>query len=234
MTVTEPGGKDKREAAGILVPGLSLIKADITTVPADFLVTCVGTDGNWNGSIDRVLKRLTSKEANSHPSLASLASQTGFHPNLDSAARRTGLREGDLHIVPSAIADPKSYWARRKGGEHYSHIGISGTWKFSDLPFDAVAFIMDDLTDPLSTVIPNGLKVLDEGIVAVRGQENLPFDQRAVVTVPLIRTGSRRSAFEQTPEAAVASLAEGINTFRRNGARGIREIKVLLIQEIEI
>jgi len=45
--------------------------------------------------------------------------------------------------------------------------------------------------------------------------------------VPLIRTGSRRSAFEQTPEAAVASLAEGINTFRRNGARGIREIKVV-------
>lgn len=117
-------------------PRVEVTFGDITALPSDVLVTSVTTDGNWEGGVDKAIRRRAG---------------LGFHALLAQQCRVHPIKEGDVVIVPAALG---------AGEPVYGSHGDLNAYEAAT-PFGAVAFTADNLTRPLSQVILNGLTEID-------------------------------------------------------------------------
>ncbi len=91
--------------------------------------------------------------------------------------------------------------------------GPAGDGKFSN-----VVFIVDDLRQPLSDLVFEGLAKADQ--VGMK-----------TVALPTIRTGIQAGVVEPTVEAALQAMVEGIRRFTTEGAESITEITIVVYND---
>lgn len=91
--------------------------------------------------------------------------------------------------------------------------GPAGQGKFSN-----VVFIVDDLKQPLSDLVFEGLAKADQ--VGMK-----------TVALPTIRTGVMAGVVEPTVEAALQEMADGIRRFTTEGAESITEITIVVYND---